>query len=324
MLILSIYLLFLISFIALLGYAFYRFVVGKFGVRAKRIESRLNVLVERSFIQPTSASIFKQRVFSKNEEIDHFLKKCPPFHFVDILILRAGLKCNLHQFLMFLLGIFFIIFSLTVGVTGSYLKAFFCGIVFASIPFVILKIQNSKRQTLIQNQLPDILEYIARSLNAGHSFNSAIQTAALESPEPIGSEFKMTFDQLNLGVSIRDAMNNLIKRIDTEDIRFFAVAVSINREAGGNLSELLGEVSSMMRARLASKLSVKALAAEGKASATVLGALPVLVLMLILVFAPNYYDPLMKSEMGSTVIFSTLGIMAFGLLWMKNMTNIQI
>ena len=189
---------------------------------------------------------------------------------------------------------------------------------------VILKIQNSKRQTLIQNQLPDILEYIARSLNAGHSFNSAIQTAALESPEPIGSEFKMTFDQLNLGVSIRDAMNNLIKRIDTEDIRFFAVAVSINREAGGNLSELLGEVSSMMRARLASKLSVKALAAEGKASATVLGALPVLVLMLILVFAPNYYDPLMKSEMGSTVIFSTLGIMAFGLLWMKNMTNIQI
>ena len=324
MLIFSIYVFLLTCFLGFLVYGIYVFLIKRFGVRAKRLDSRLKILLERNFIQENATSIFKQRAFSKNEEINSFFKKYPFFYSLDVLILRAGLHISLHQFINFLALIFLIVFILTLSVTGSFFKAIICGLLFAFTPIIILRIQDSKRQAIIQNQLPDILEYIARSLNAGHSFNSAIQSAAMESPDPIASEFKMTFEQLNLGVSVRDAMGSLIKRIDTEDIRFFAIAVSINREVGGNLSELLGEVSGMMRARLSSKLSVKALAAEGKASAAVLGALPILALAAILIFMPNYYDELLKSPSGNIVISSTIVLFLFGFLWMRSMTNIRI
>ena len=314
----------LIVFLAFLGYAIYLFLVSKFGVNAKRLESRLHFLANQNIVLRNTVSIFKHREFSDNLEFDAFFKKYSFFHHLDNLLIRSGSTRSVHQFLIFLAIIFIVFSTLAVILTRSMFQGISCGFIFAFTPVIILKIQNSRRQKQIESQLPDILDYIARSLNAGHAFNSAIQSASAESQDPIASEFKMTFEQLNLGVSVRDAMNALVQRIDTEDIRFFAIAVSINREVGGNLSELLSEVSRMIRARLSAKLSINALAAEGKASAMVLGTLPILTFLAIITFMPNYYEPLMKSSNAHLIIGSTVCWFIFGFLWMKKMTDIRM
>jgi tight adherence protein B len=238
--------------------------------------------------------------------------------------MRSGAKLNVHDLSLILLFIFVVIFILLYISTGSLLQALVMGIFGASAPILFMKMKNAKTQALIENQLPGAIEYIARSLNAGHSLNAAIQAAVIDSPMPIAAQLKITCDQLNIGMPIRDVMHNLIYRIDTEDVRFFSIAIVINQETGGSLASLLGEVSGMMRARLESKVLVKTLASEGKIAAKVLGLLPLILVIMVSMMHPNYYDALLKHPIGMNIIYYTIGLVLVGFFWMRQITDIRV
>jgi tight adherence protein B len=184
--------------------------------------------------------------------------------------------------------------------------------------------QNRKRKVILEKQLPDLLEFMSRSLSAGHSFASSLQNAAIQSPEPISSEFKTCFDQLNVGVPIRDVMSGLVKRIDTSDIRFFAIAVILNREVGGNLAELLSDVSALIRGRLTTRLMINTLTAEGRATAKFLGILPVVAAVLLILIDPTYFDPILKTGSGIQLFGLTAAWAILGILWMRKITNVRL
>ena len=184
--------------------------------------------------------------------------------------------------------------------------------------------ENRKRKVILEKQLPDLLEFMSRSLSAGHSFNSSLQNAAAQSPEPISSEFKICFDQLNVGVPIRDVMAGLVKRIDTSDIRFFAIAVVLNREVGGNLAELLSDVAALIRGRLTTRLLINTLTAEGRSTAKFLGILPIIAVVLLKLIDPHYFDSILKSDGGIRLFAFTAGWALMGILWMRKISNIRL
>jgi len=312
-----------ITLAALVWVGFY-FWNSKYGRKSSLINERIGLLSEKNRAAAAVAPIFKEPLFSENPDINELLKKIPASHKLNDLILKAGGTYTVHEFLiwelLWVIGTFVTVWvfmeSALAGLWGALLSA--------AAPLVYLIMKNHSRKVELEKQLPDLLDYIARSLSAGHAFNSSLQNAALQSPDPLGAEFKMCFDQLNIGIPLREAMGNLVKRIDTDDIRFFSIAVVINREVGGNLAELLADVSKLIRARLTTRMVINTLTAEGRATAKFLGALPVVAFVGLSAIMPGYFEPVLKSDFGMKLFVATAVWAVCGFIWMRMIANVRL
>jgi tight adherence protein B len=191
---------------------------------------------------------------------------------------------------------------------------------------VFLWVSNKakKRMGMIEEQLPDAIELMVRSLRVGHPFSSAIQIVAKEVPDPLGSEFGLIADEAAYGRNVADSLRDLSERMDMQDLRFLAVAVSIQQSSGGNLAEILEGLSKVIRARFRLFRRIKAITAEAKWSGMFLSGFPLGVLLVIQLVAPDYYDTVKDTPAfvpTAIVVFVLLGINMF---FMKAMVNIKV
>lgn len=165
---------------------------------------------------------------------------------------------------------------------------------------------------------------LARSLRAGHAFAAAIQMVGDEFPQPMGGEFRMTFDEINYGVSLNDALANLAHRVPIHDLRYFVIAVLIQRETGGNLAELLDSITALVRERFKLFDKVRVLAAEGKLSAWVLVLLPFVTAGLISLVNPGFLDVLWEDSAGVLVVQTAAVLMVLGVFWIRRIIAIHV
>jgi tight adherence protein B len=181
-----------------------------------------------------------------------------------------------------------------------------------------------KRMSLIEEQLPDAVELMVRSLRVGHPFSAAIQIVSKEVPDPLGTEFGMIADEAAYGANVADSLKAFAERLDSQDLRFLAVAVNIQQTSGGNLAEILEGLSRVIRARFKLFRRVKAITAEAKWSGMFLSAFPLVALVMILVLKPDYYDDVKET---SVFIPAALGVGVFlvvNMIYMKVMCNIKV
>ncbi len=181
-----------------------------------------------------------------------------------------------------------------------------------------------KRITLIEEQLPDAVELMVRSLRVGHPFASAIQIVAKEVPDPLGTEFGMIADEAAYGREISESLKDLAERIDMQDLRFLAVAVTIQSQSGGNLAEILDGLAKVIRARFRLFRRVRAITAEAKWSGMFLSAFPLVVLAVIQILKPDYFDTVKDTAAfipAALIVFTFLGI---NVIFMKIMVNIKV
>jgi len=181
-----------------------------------------------------------------------------------------------------------------------------------------------KRMALCEEQLPDAVELMVRSLRVGHPLASAIQAVAREIPDPMGTEFGIIADEAAYGRNIAEAISEMAERLDMQDLRFLAVAVSIQQSSGGNLAEVLDGLSKVIRSRFKLMRRVSAITAEPRWSGVFLSAFPVVIMVIIQVASPHYYD-----EVKDTSAFIPTAIIVFVLLganvlFMKIMTTIKV
>jgi len=306
------------------GWLGVRWWINNHGPRSSLLNERIQILSEKNQAVIKSDPIFKETLFSDNPVIHDLLDRFKLSHALNDLILKAGSEFSVHEFLMWKVGIIGVTFIALWIFLGSPVSAFWGSLLFGIAPIVWLMSENRKRKIILEKQLPDLLEFMSRSLSAGHSFNSSLQNAAAQSPEPISSEFNVCFDQLNVGMPIRDVMAGLVKRIDTSDIRFFAIAVVLNREVGGNLAELLSDVAALIRGRLTTRLMINTLTAEGRSTAKFLGVLPLVAVVLLKVIDPHYFDPILKSDSGVRLFAFTACWAIFGMIWMRKISNVRL
>lgn len=228
---------------------------------------------------------------------------------------------------------FFILLALlfaSAGFVGFYLMkidlmlnvplAIFIG----TFPFLYLYIKKNKRMKKFQVQLPEALDLMARSLRAGHAFSTGMKLAAEEFEDPLGPEFSVTLDEINFGLGVPEALNNFVNRVECQDLNFFVVAVILQRETGGNLSEIMENIAYLIRERFKLYGKVKTLAAEGKLSMWVLLALPFFIIGALFVVNPAYIKDLFIEPVGRIMCGIALVMMFIGYLVMRRMVNIEV
>jgi tight adherence protein B len=181
-----------------------------------------------------------------------------------------------------------------------------------------------KRMSMIEEQLPDAVELMVRSLRVGHPFSSAIQIVSKEVKDPLASEFGIIADESAYGRDIGEALKDMAERIGLQDLRFLAVAVSIQQQSGGNLAEILAGLAAVIRARFRLFRRVKAITAEAQWSGKFLSGFPVFALIAINVMDPNYYDEVMDHPYFIPACLFVGGFLALNLMVMRWLTNIKV
>ena len=175
-----------------------------------------------------------------------------------------------------------------------------------------------------QRQLPEALELIARALRAGHAFFVGLKLVGEEFPEPIGPEFKRAFDEVSMGISVPQALQNLADRVDCLDVKFFVTSVSVQRETGGNLAEIIESLGHLIRKRFELYMKIAALSAEGKVSAIILFALPLVLGLLLYWMNPEYIGLLFTDPIGHTMLLTGSALMIIGVFITRKMINIEV
>lgn len=236
----------------------------------------------------------------------------------------AGLKGGLDRFVAATLGL-----SLVAGVVASYLDAplLMTGAMAAIglvIPLLNLQRLAARRRRMIVGQLPDALDAISRSMQAGHSLVGALRGCAADGPAPLALELRAIVDEIAFGLPEEAALKNFAVRVAVPDVRYFVSAVSIQREAGGNLVQLLTSLSKLMRERAALRGAVRVLSAEGRISAWILGSMPFVIVATVGSLNPKLMSLLWSDPVGFTMVkFALLGI-ALGTVWMWQIVRVRI
>jgi tight adherence protein B len=241
------------------------------------------------------------------------------------LVMQSGLTLGINKLLIIVacavVGSF--VFGLVArgNLMDALLIALFFGIV---LPYFVLRFLRSRRQKRFAAQFPDALDMIVRSLRAGHPTPIALTMVAREMPDPVGSEFGIVVDEITYGADLETALRNLNVRVGQDDLPLFVTAVAIQGSTGGNLGEILQNLSSVIRMRFKMRRKIRALAAEGRASALILSSLPFAIFIIMQVVAPNFYASVWEIPLTKQVLLATGAWMAIGNLIMYRLVNFKI
>jgi tight adherence protein B len=219
-------------------------------------------------------------------------------------------------------------FLILLVISNRFLEFGFATILIAiiltmSFAAMYLMRQRNRRITLFGEQLPDTIDVIVRGVRVGLPFTSAVALVAREMPDPVGTEFGMLADEIGFGLDIRSALDNLYRRVGQADLLFLTVSVSIQVQTGGNLGEILSRLSRMMRNRANMRLKIRALSAEGRASAITLSVFPFVLLFVINLISPTYYGAIRSNALVEPAIYIGLFLLIVGNLVMYRMVNFK-
>lgn len=192
----------------------------------------------------------------------------------------------------------------------------------ALIIFYLVR-QRSRRIFAFGEQLPDAIDIIVRGVRVGLPFSNAVSLVAREMPDPVGTEFGMLGDEIAFGLDVRTALDNLHRRVGQDDLLFLTIAVSIQTQTGGNLGEILGRLSRLMRNRTTMRLKIKAISAEGRASAYALSAFPFILLFVLNMLSPTYYGAIRSHPLVEPAIYLGLFLLIVGNLIIYRMVNFK-
>ena len=198
------------------------------------------------------------------------------------------------------------------------------GVLGVALPFIFLRVKRTRRLRAFEEAFPEALDLVARALKAGHAFATGLKMVADEMPEPIGPEFRKTFDEQNFGLPLKDALANLTVRIPLLDVRFFSTAVLIQRETGGNLSEILENLAHVVRERFKILRQVRVYTAHGRLTGYVLLGLPVFLAIALAFINPEHMELLFRERMGHMMLGATVVMQTVGYFWIKQVIKIEV
>ncbi|QDV52540.1 type II secretion system F family protein [Gimesia fumaroli] len=293
---------------------------------SSKAEDRLAVITGKKKADEESASLLKEEFVkgglnSLSDQVAHFFEK---FGNLKLLLEQAEAPFKADTFLLM---------SGVSAAAGFALAWFtnapvpFCpvaALATGSLPFMWLLFCRNRRFKKFALQLPDALELVGRALRSGHSLASGLSVVVQEMPAPISTEFALAYEEQNLGVPIDEALKSMLKRMPNLDLKFFVTAVVIQRQAGGDLAEILDKIGHIIRQRFKIMGQVQALTGEGRISGVVLMALPIALFFAVYYLNPDYVMLLFTDELGRKMIAGGIVLQVLGALWIKKIINIKI
>ncbi|SFH93203.1 tight adherence protein B [Collimonas sp. OK307] len=294
------------------------------GPQAKKIAKRLQAL-SASLDQTKQSQLLKQRMLSEIPVFERILLNLPRARSLDKFILQAGLDWTVSKLLLSCLALGVAgCLTMTSLIHQTILLGAPVGIALAALPLLYVRYKRSRRLTRIEQQLPEALDLVTRALRSGHAFSSGLQMIGDEMAEPIAGEFRIVHDEVNFGVSMQQALTNLSQRVPITDLRYFVVAVLIQRDSGGNLTEVLGNLSRLIRERLKLFSKIRVLSSEGRLSAWILGVMPFALGGVMSLLNPDFMAPLWHDPLGIAIIKYMLILMVVGILVLRKIVRIRV
>jgi tight adherence protein B len=295
------------------------------GPEAQRLEQRLHNVAAGGMGTDEARKLLKRNSSDKLPLLERLVLSMPRLGGLDKFIAQSGseLSVSLLAGLTCLAGLAGFVLSYFIGKSPLWFSVV-VGAMVAFIPYAFLSWKRTKRFKQMERMLPEAIDLISRAMQAGHGFNSALQMVSDELKGPLAEEFSILSDELSFGMPPETAFGNLARRMPTDDIRFFVIAVLLQRETGGNLVEILKNISKLVRERLALYGKVRVLAAEGKMSVWVLTGMPILTALLIHAVNPQFLSILFTDPKGLSLVYGAVIGMVLGVIWMLNTVKIRV
>jgi tight adherence protein B len=291
----------------------------------KRVRERLQAaLKEQEGGSQGTDDLLKFRFLSEIPGLNEFLSKFKMFKTLEGFLIQADCTWTVGRFLLTTLLVVTCGYSTAFIFLGwGLVKASMVAVAVGSIPTLVLIGRKRDRERAFEAQLPDVLDLMGRALRAGHSIPGAIQFAGQESPKPTGPEFGRVFEEMNFGMDIQTALKNLAKRVDCYDLRYLIAALTIQRETGGNLSELFDRLSNLIRERFKLIGQTRALTAEGRLSGRILIVMPFVMAGILYIIQPEYLLVLFKDSIGMMIVLAALIMQVLGYLVIRKIVNLD-
>jgi tight adherence protein B len=295
----------------------------------RKLEARLEEVAMGPDVEPADADRPAKTVVKMTEvgplpAVDRFVGGTTRGSALGRWIEQSGVKTSISAMLLIAL-----VHALVLGLGAMMLvKAgwgfLLGGIVGFALPFMFLKGKRTRRMRNFEENFPEALDLIARALKAGHAFVTGLKMVADEMPDPIGPEFRKTFDEQNFGLPLKDALENLTMRVPGLDVRFFATAVLIQRETGGNLSEILENLAHVVRERFKILRQVRVYTAHGRMTGYVLLALPAVLCIALAFINPDHMNLLFRERLGQILLMVALVMQMVGYFWISQVVKIEV
>jgi tight adherence protein B len=290
----------------------------------RRLDRRLQDVSMPVSHDPADATILKRSAEGPLPALDRVLEKTMAGVSLAHLIEQAGSTTTPSAIVMM---------SIAAAAAAGFLTSMFVRVPFAPlgvataamfIPYAWLRRKRSSRLRRFEEQFPEALDLLSRAVRAGHAFQTAMGMVGDDLAAPVGPEFKKTFEQQNFGLPLRDALNQLTDRMPLLDVRFFVTAVLIQRETGGNLSEILDNLAHVVRERFKILRQVRVHTAHGRFTAYVLLALPAALAIALSFINPEHMQTLFREHMGQMMLLAAMVMQTVGFLWIKQVVKIEV
>jgi tight adherence protein B len=293
--------------------------------RARLLRDRLATVQKAAERQPNEElAILRDELLSEIPALDSLLRKSARVSALQNLLSQADIQIRAGNFLLLcalsgaVLGVVVILWSkmLVLGWAGVLLGSF--------LPYAYATHARTKRFDKFEELFPQAIDTLARAVRAGHAFTTALELIASEVAEPVAGEFRKLFEEQKFGLPVRDALVNLTERIPLVDVKFFITAVMLQRETGGNLAEILDNLSYVIRERFKILRQVRVYTAQGRLTMLLLMALPPGVVLIMRVMNPNFVEPLFSDPIGHALLVIGITLQTVGYFVIRRIIQIQV
>jgi tight adherence protein B len=252
------------------------------------------------------------------------LARWSPLEDLHRVVVQAYPNMNVATFVAIAAASAMLMFGFATMMTNNAIISLVSATLGAYFPFLMLGQKRSRRQRQLAMQLPDALDFLSRVLQAGHSFSTGVQMMSEELPDPLKSEFRRCYDQHSLGQPLEESLKDMATRIESTDFAFFITAVLIQRQTGGDLSEVLKNISNMIRQRIRLAQHLKAKTAEGRFTGYILVAFPAVMFVVVSFLNPSYAHNLTGTSTGQKMLALAFGLQMLGLWAIRKLTTVQV
>jgi tight adherence protein B len=306
------FLIFIVT-IGLVVSAFYFFIQAPAEKKKlrQRIDAAKSELAEASS-DTLEGRLLRAEVLSDSPLFHRLLLRIPGSAQLHLFVQQSAASITVGMLLTvsMLLGWFIFLLLLVFGI-GFVLAAIF-GLMAAGVPFVIIAVKRQRRFYKMEELFPDAIDLLGRAVRAGHAFTTGLDLIAKEMPSPVSDEFQRVYEQQNLGLPLRDAFENMIRRVPLIDIRIFVTALMIQRESGGNLAEILDNLAMIIRERFKLMRQIRVFTAQGRMSLYVLVAVPPLMGIILFFFRRDYIMKLFTDPIGNKFLIAGIVLQVLG------------
>ena len=269
-------------------------------------------------------SIERDQRMSAVPMLDHLLRSLSIARRTELLLYQAGLSWRVGTFLLLVAVGSATGYLIALSIFHHLLHALVSGAFGASLPVLLVQWKKAARMRAFAEEFPDALDLLVSALRAGISFSSALQIVADESPEPVRSEFAIVVEEQTLGLELREALTNLANRIDSLDLKFFVTAVVLQRDTGGNLTEVLENTSRLIRDRFRILGDIQTFTAQGRLTGAILSCLPLGLAIFMMMVAPDYFHKMWDNPTGRAVLGFAGLMQILGALVIRKIVNIRV